>query len=391
MYIVRNIGMRAQWAIQAVIARLTANSHLNGFFMKVARHIIEARREAIAKLLSKVGYVPVLEICKQFNVSEATARRDLTELESQRRITRTHGGALSDFNRNFPPLDDRKVEDAEAKRKIGNLAASRVKPGMTVYLDSGATSFFAAEAIASAGVADLQIVTTCLPTAQLISCLPGVEVYIPGGLFLTRHAMVAGDRTLEEVARWNFDVALLGAEGIDENGLWNSQRDISHQQREVIRRSDEVLICMNKIKLGRGGPCAVTRDVSPLFLVTDADAAEVAIGPQVAEIAEPLSQPGIAGAVGWVAGYTNAFPKSTIELYKLSLARDVEKALPLYRLMHPLLRWDSKTEFVQSIKLSMDMVGRYGGPCRPPRQPLTPEQEKSVRAVTQAAIDAGLN
>jgi DeoR/GlpR family transcriptional regulator of sugar metabolism len=72
--------------------------------MKVARHIIEARREAIAKLLSKVGYVPVLEICKQFNVSEATARRDLTELESQRRITRTHGGALSDFNRNFPPL-----------------------------------------------------------------------------------------------------------------------------------------------------------------------------------------------------------------------------------------------------------------------------------------------
>ena len=44
--------------------------------MKVARHIIEARREAIAKLLSKVGYVPVLEICKQFNVSEATARRE---------------------------------------------------------------------------------------------------------------------------------------------------------------------------------------------------------------------------------------------------------------------------------------------------------------------------
>lgn len=103
-----------------------------------------------------------------------------------------------------------------------------------------------------------------------------------------------------------------------------------------------------------------------------------------------LLELGIAGAVGWVAGYTNAFPKSTIELYKLSLARDVEKALPLYRLMHPLLRWDSKTEFVQSIKLSMDMVGRYGGPCRLPRQPLTPEQEKSVRAVTQAAIDAGL-
>lgn len=103
-----------------------------------------------------------------------------------------------------------------------------------------------------------------------------------------------------------------------------------------------------------------------------------------------LLELGIAGAVGWVAGYTNAFPQSTIELYKLALARDIEQALPLYRLMHPLLRWDSKTEFVQSIKLSMDMVGRKGGACRLPRQPLTPEQEAAVRAVTQAAIDAGL-
>ena len=65
-------------------------------------------------------------------------------------------------------------------------------------------------------------------------------------------------------------------------------------------------------------------------------------------------------------------------------------AVPLYRTLHPLLRWDSKTEFVQAIKLSMDMVGRYGGPCRPPRLPLTPDQESVVRAATQAAIDAGL-
>ena len=58
--------------------------------------------------------------------------------------------------------------------------------------------------------------------------------------------------------------------------------------------------------------------------------------------------------------------------------------------LHPLLRWDSKTEFVQAIKLSMDMLGRKGGPTRPPRQPLTTEQETAVRAATQAARDAGL-
>jgi dihydrodipicolinate synthase/N-acetylneuraminate lyase len=99
---------------------------------------------------------------------------------------------------------------------------------------------------------------------------------------------------------------------------------------------------------------------------------------------------GIAGAKGWVAGYTNAFPKATVELYEASVAGDLDKALPLYRKLHPLLRWDSKTEFVQAIKLSMDIVGRKGGACRPPRQTLLPEQERSVRAATEAALEAGL-
>lgn len=97
----------------------------------------------------------------------------------------------------------------------------------------------------------------------------------------------------------------------------------------------------------------------------------------------------IAGAVGWVSGYPNAFPVTCVDLYELAMDKNLDEALPLYRMMHPLLRWDSKTEFVQAIKLSMDMVGRKGGNCRPPRQPLTAEQEQVIRAATQVAIDAG--
>jgi 4-hydroxy-tetrahydrodipicolinate synthase len=99
---------------------------------------------------------------------------------------------------------------------------------------------------------------------------------------------------------------------------------------------------------------------------------------------------GIAGAVGWVAGFTNSLPRSTVELYKASLAGDLETALPLYRALHPLLRWDSRTEFVQAIKLSMDVVGRYGGPCRPPRSPLSPEIEAEIRLHTEKALANGL-
>ncbi|MEV0234934.1 dihydrodipicolinate synthase family protein [Nonomuraea sp. NPDC050786] len=98
----------------------------------------------------------------------------------------------------------------------------------------------------------------------------------------------------------------------------------------------------------------------------------------------------IAGAVGWVAGYPNALPASNVALFRAAVAGDLETALPLYRTLHPLLRWDSKTEFVQAIKLSMDIAGRHGGPCRQPRQPLTDEQAAIVRSATEKALAEGL-
>lgn len=99
----------------------------------------------------------------------------------------------------------------------------------------------------------------------------------------------------------------------------------------------------------------------------------------------------VAGAKGWVAGYPQVFPRACLALYEASVAGDLRTALPLYRRLHPVLRWDSRTEFVQAIKLGQEMTGRRGGVCRPPRQPLGPETEAAVRAATQALIDAGVN
>lgn len=94
----------------------------------------------------------------------------------------------------------------------------------------------------------------------------------------------------------------------------------------------------------------------------------------------------LAGAKGWVSGYTNALPHSCVELFEAASAGDLAHALPLYRLLHPLLRWDSRTEFVQAIKLSMDLAGRFGGACRAPRQPLGEEQAAAVRNATEKVL-----
>jgi 1-pyrroline-4-hydroxy-2-carboxylate deaminase len=99
---------------------------------------------------------------------------------------------------------------------------------------------------------------------------------------------------------------------------------------------------------------------------------------------------GLAGAKGWIAGYASVFPRACVELYRAATAPDIGVALPLYRALHPLLRWDSKTEFVQAIKLSMDIVGRNGGSCRPPRVPLSEAQDAEVRRLTEQAVATGL-
>jgi len=94
------------------------------------------------------------------------------------------------------------------------------------------------------------------------------------------------------------------------------------------------------------------------------------------------------GATGWFAGFPNVFPAESVRLYDLILAGQVAEARGLYERLVALFRWDSRTEFVQAIKLSMDLVGRYGGPCRPPRGALTPEHRAQVEAETERAVAA---
>lgn len=96
----------------------------------------------------------------------------------------------------------------------------------------------------------------------------------------------------------------------------------------------------------------------------------------------------VVGAVGWFAGYPNAFPKEAVEIYNQVTAGNIAEALELYKHLVTVFRWDTKVEFVQAIKLSIDIAGQsYGGVTRPPRGPLSSEQEAQVRADTQKALD----
>jgi 1-pyrroline-4-hydroxy-2-carboxylate deaminase len=95
----------------------------------------------------------------------------------------------------------------------------------------------------------------------------------------------------------------------------------------------------------------------------------------------------VAGAVGWFAGYPNAFPKEAVEIYTLVKEGKIAEARELYSHLVAVFRWDSRTEFVQAIKLSIDIAGQsHGGRTRPPRGPLSPEHEAQVRKDTEKAL-----
>lgn len=94
------------------------------------------------------------------------------------------------------------------------------------------------------------------------------------------------------------------------------------------------------------------------------------------------------GATGWIAGYVNALPALSVRLFDQCRAGRWDEALPLYRAMLPALRWDSLPTFVQAIKIGQEEAGRYGGPVRLPRLPLSEADEAAARKDVRRAIAA---
>jgi dihydrodipicolinate synthase/N-acetylneuraminate lyase len=94
-----------------------------------------------------------------------------------------------------------------------------------------------------------------------------------------------------------------------------------------------------------------------------------------------------AGAVGWIAGLVNAFPKESVALYRYALEGRRAEASSLYRWFLPLLRMDTVPKFVQLIKLAQQAVGMGETRVRPPRLPL----EGSELATAAATIEAALS
>ena len=222
--------------------------------MKVPFHVVQARRDRLAELLGQHRYLPVKELCRRLGVSEATARRDLAALVGEKKIKRTHGGALSEFNDRFPSFRDRQGTGGRAKAKIARAALAYMEPGGTYFMDSGTTICAMAEAFRDHPITPVTIVTSNLPVGEMLAAIPDVQVFMVAGQLLHLQSTLLGEMAQRSLEFWKFDTAFLSAEAMNPAGIWNSQAAIVDQQRVVLERSARTVFCIDGSKLNREAP-----------------------------------------------------------------------------------------------------------------------------------------
>ncbi len=93
-----------------------------------------------------------------------------------------------------------------------------------------------------------------------------------------------------------------------------------------------------------------------------------------------------AGAVGWIAGLVNAFPRESVALFEGARRGPSEQVRKLYEWFLPLLRLDTVPKFVQMIKLAQAAVGMGSARVRPPRLELIGDELRETQAVIQTAL-----
>lgn len=97
------------------------------------------------------------------------------------------------------------------------------------------------------------------------------------------------------------------------------------------------------------------------------------------------------GAVGWVSGFTDAFPRESVRLWELLAAGRYAEALPIYRWFTPVLHLDDHPKLVQYIKLAQSMTGVGSETVRLPRLPLIGAERERIAALIRKAIDTRPN
>ena len=230
----------------------------------------EERQQRIGEYLQKVEFASLEEIARQVDASVSTVRRDVTLLEAEGTVRRTHGGArivaprTDEFT--FSARDTHQLTEKEA---IGRACAELILPNQSVIIDAGTTAYHVARYLESKSP---QIITNSLPVANLFASANKLEVVLSGGVIYPRLGVLVGPLAVDAFSRIHVDVAIMSAGGLSLNGITNSHGLLIDIQRAMLRAAKTVIFCMDHTKLGRESVLPLCELQRVDTLVTDSDA-----------------------------------------------------------------------------------------------------------------------
>jgi DeoR/GlpR family transcriptional regulator of sugar metabolism len=209
------------------------------------------RIENLLKFVESSQRVSVDTICRNYQVSKATARRDLDILSKQGKIQRIHGGAIA--LRNAPPENpvyQRKNLQMEIKQKIGLAASKLIQEGETIFLGSGTTVLEVAHNLIH--FSNLKIITNSLLVINMLSDYPNIELIILGGMLRHSELSLIGYLTDHAISELHADKVIMGIHSISyEKGLTNDYPQETITDRNILKMTTQVIVVADHTKFGR--------------------------------------------------------------------------------------------------------------------------------------------
>lgn len=229
----------------------------------------QERQNEILQILHRGQRISTEEICVQFSVSEATARRDLDTLTRAGKIQRVHGGAIHPASLPpEPPILQRQDEHTTEKIRIGKVTAAMINDGETVFLGSGSTVLEVARALR--GWKKITVITNSLPVINALAGAEGITLVCMGGMLRESEFSFIGHITEQSLGEVRADKVVMGTRAISlEHGLTHEYLPETLTDRAILKSGKEVVIVADHTKFGQEATVLLAPLSSIHTIVTD--------------------------------------------------------------------------------------------------------------------------
>jgi DeoR/GlpR family transcriptional regulator of sugar metabolism len=230
---------------------------------------IDVRRKKLLEILRRDGQVRVSQLSETLGATVVTIRSDLDALEEDGYLERTQGGAIQTM-KNYYNLEfqRRKQEHMENKKTIAAAAASLVRDGDTLFINSGTTTYFTAVELKQRK--NLNVVTNSISVAIELGGLPTFRVILLGGDISAQYSFTYGDDVKEQISRYRANWAILSVDGVTPGaGITTYHAEESVIDRIMMERATTPIIVADSSKIGRESFSRISVLGSGTVLITD--------------------------------------------------------------------------------------------------------------------------